>query len=461
MDRGRARAARTRHGSVWSSCPCAPPTTIARRCETSSREELGAREGVHAAGVWPSTQPPPRPRAARLAADSTSTPETPRPGRSCRARPTRRPRSPPPARSSRTRRDRQPTMSESRRPPCEGKRRHRPPRPAPRARRRRTSAASGLARARTPRYSASAPPLPSKLSTSAGNARERLWSTTTAPPPDSKCRAFSVWWSAVACGYGTRIAGVPAAASSLPSRRRAKSRGSAAASAAPKSSVDSRRNVVAARHAWPRRRSRARPRLWRTAGPSPATPRRANSLSACAPASPPKTASTGRCCGSPNALAPVALGTEMRPQGSGARRRGTSTRRSVDRVREERRVAQKRRGEPVREPEMCVGLCERGRIPRSRAGAPSARRRSRRLRARRRVRRRDRIRQHANGARIACQGRRTSPSRSGAGSQRTAKVSSSKPAQERAATRRGRADPANVTLAPRRAAPPRLREGRT
>src|SRR3954470_3865305 len=38
--------------------------------------------------------------------------------------------------------------------------------------------------------------------------------TTTAAPASAIQRALPVWWSAVACGYGTRIAGRPAAASS-------------------------------------------------------------------------------------------------------------------------------------------------------------------------------------------------------------------------------------------------------
>ena len=42
-----------------------------------------------------------------------------------------------------------------------------------------------------------------------------------APPAWTKCSALRAWWSPVANGYGTRIAGFPAAANSkteLPAR---------------------------------------------------------------------------------------------------------------------------------------------------------------------------------------------------------------------------------------------------
>ena len=45
----------------------------------------------------------------------------------------------------------------------------------------------------------------SSSSTSAGTRPSSGSGTTTAPPPRSKWRAFRVWWSEVACGYGTRI----------------------------------------------------------------------------------------------------------------------------------------------------------------------------------------------------------------------------------------------------------------
>ena len=58
-----------------------------------------------------------------------------------------------------------------------------------------------------------------------------------APPARTKCSAFFAWWSPVANGYGTRIAGRPAAAISqteLPARARTRS---AAEYAAPIRSV--------------------------------------------------------------------------------------------------------------------------------------------------------------------------------------------------------------------------------
>ena len=58
-----------------------------------------------------------------------------------------------------------------------------------------------------------------------------------APPAWTKYSAFFAWWSAVANGYGTRIAGLPAAASSqteLPARASTRS---AAEYAAPIRSV--------------------------------------------------------------------------------------------------------------------------------------------------------------------------------------------------------------------------------
>ena len=102
-----------------------------------------------------------------------------------------------------------------------------------------SSAASGLAIERIAALIDVEPrPVASSSSTSAGTRSSSGSGTTTAPPPRSKCRAFSVWWSAVACGYGTRIAGVPDAASSQtvpPAREIARS---GAASAAPNSGVD-------------------------------------------------------------------------------------------------------------------------------------------------------------------------------------------------------------------------------
>ena len=62
--------------------------------------------------------------------------------------------------------------------------------------------------------------------TSAGTRPRSVSGTQTAPPVRSKKRAFFDWWSAVANGYGTSTAGLPAAASSQtepPERARTRS----------------------------------------------------------------------------------------------------------------------------------------------------------------------------------------------------------------------------------------------
>ena len=58
-----------------------------------------------------------------------------------------------------------------------------------------------------------------------------------APPARTKCCAFFAWWSPVANGYGTRIAGFPAAAISQTEPPARETTRSAADSAAPKRSV--------------------------------------------------------------------------------------------------------------------------------------------------------------------------------------------------------------------------------
>ena len=206
-------------------------------------EELGARAPLDATGVRRRHDHLRFRGRRRLTADVHIDAGERTRGRSCRARPTLRPPLPRRARSSRTRRARRRRYRRSRSAALRAEARltGRPSASATSSSAT-TSAASGLARARIASLiCASRAVLPSSSSTSAGTRASSLWSTTTAPPPASKCRAFSVWWSAVACGYGTRIAGVPAAASSHtvpPAREIARS---AAASAAPKSSVDSRR----------------------------------------------------------------------------------------------------------------------------------------------------------------------------------------------------------------------------
>ena len=109
-----------------------------------------------------------------------------------------------------------------------------------------------------------------------------------------------------------------------------------------------------------------------------------------------------------------------------------------------------RRGQPVREAEVRVGLGERRGDPAESARrAPSARRRSRRRRGRRRAAGGCRIARQANGAFPARQSARRSATDGFRGKPLIANVSSSKPASgtSRDSTRSGL--PANVTVAPR------------
>ena len=85
----------------------------------------------------------------------------------------------------------------------------------------------------------------------------------------------------------------------------------------------------------------------------------ANSFNACAPAKPPKTASTGRSGESPNSDRPSAFSAPRCAAGIGrptTRYFGTVP--TVDRVCEEHALRE-RHSEPVREPEMGVGLRQR------------------------------------------------------------------------------------------------------
>ena len=196
----------------------------------------------------------------------------------------------------------------------------------------------------------------------------------------------SVWWSAVAYGYGTRIAGCPAAASSHtvpPARDTATS---AAASSSPKWSV-------CGSSTYPSRSTRARsssksrsPETCRTTGPRSPHAETASSLSERAPASAPKTATTGASSGRPKRARPssrvaprCALGDRapddlvLRPPP--ARDRVGE----VDRRREAARRAGSRARGGRRPPSAPPGCAVGARPP------PSARRRSRRRRGRRRA----------------------------------------------------------------------------
>ena len=178
-------------------------------------------------------------------------------------------------------------------------------------------------------------------------------------------------------------------------------------------------HVVGAVHPRAQRaRSRARRTTCSTAGPASPHVSTAKSLRLRAPASAPKNASTGPSAGRPKrARASACEHAAMR---AGTGRPVTRYLRAVpavDRVREEDATRERRR-EPVGEPEMGVGLRQRGGDFRAPGGvAPSARRRSRRRRGRRRaaaLQDRARRRRGARPARIserasATDGRRGKP----------------------------------------------------
>ena len=286
--------------------------------------------------------------------------------------------------------------------------------------------------------------------------------TTTAPPPRSKWRALSVWWSAVACGYGTRIAGVPAAASSQtvpPARETARS---AAASASPKWSVCEQHVArpldPRASAAWSRSprdvehvRAVAAPRLDRHLVQRPRAGERAEH------------GDDGPRSAKPNGARPsgardAAVRLRDRPADD-AHLPAVAAR---DLVREEQAPRERRR-EPVREPEVRVGLRQRGGDAAGAARrAPSARRRSPLRRGRRRGRRRARIRRQWAGAAEARQAARSWAALGRRGRPETGNVSSGKPASGTSRDSTRSAVPANVTVTPRsRSASPTASAGRT
>ena len=178
-----------------------------------------------------------------------------------------------------------------------------------------------------------------------------------------------------------------------------------------------------------------------------------------APWLPPKTSSDRPVLRQPEAARRASSRGDRRASatGSAGRRRAPSPLAAVDRVREEDALRE-RRGEPVREPEVRVGLGQRGRDPRAATRrAPSARRRSRRRRARRRAgaargcaRQATRRRRRERRARAAsCEPGPAREARDAEGVERVAR------AQERAAPRR---DPAtrrtSLPLRARAALPP-------
>ena len=218
--------------------PWAPPTTIAGWAATSSARNVGRGRSPRSGAGAPSRRRPPSPSGgAGSPPMSTSIPSSePMKIVSRRSQPAHlgpeRPRDVGVGGHARARRSRR---SRACRPAqaavLSGGQGRSPPRRSGRPRRRGPSTASPRASRRAGPDRRAATP------TSAGTDAISAFGTTTAPPPRSKWRALSVWWSAVAYGYGTRIDGVPAAASSHtvpPARETATS---AAASTSPKWSV--------------------------------------------------------------------------------------------------------------------------------------------------------------------------------------------------------------------------------
>ena len=363
---GRARARRGTNAiiAVVVVFPCAPATTIDAPQRDELGEELRARRARRPAGdtrVETTASQPVAARPARARSRPRSPLERAR-GTASRRGPSRRPRRPTRARGRRSAESPAPPIPTNQsRLPVERLQARSAPRRSRRPRRGRASAQHRLAhRAPAARgRRAARRRAPGTRSSSASG-------TTTAPPPRSKWRAFSVWWSAVACGYGTRIAGVPAAASSQTGPARARDhevgRGERGAElvgrreqhvvvARARAARSALEVALAARGAappGPRRRS-ARPR--------------ARSGSA-RPASAPKTSSTGPSAGRPK-RAPRPRPARRRGARAGIGRPVTRYFGAVaagDRVGEED-APRERRGEPVREPEVRVRLGQRRRDP--------------------------------------------------------------------------------------------------
>ena len=224
--------------------------------------------------------------------------------------------------------------------------------------------------------------------------------TTTAPPPRSKWRAFSVWWSAVACGYGTSTAG-SAGRRELPHGAARPRDGEVGRGERLAEIVRLRQqDVVRSRDARPeRRRSRARRRC--AARPGRLRPRSDGHLVQRPRAGQrAEDGDDGTSSGSPK-RAPARLARRRRDAAAGI---GRPTTRYFGAVAARRSRTPGRRGARTARP---GGSRARGaRPPRSaRPGsaaatrrAPSARRRSRRRRARRRAAAGARIRAQRNGA---------------------------------------------------------------
>ena len=253
----------------------------------------------------------------------------------------------------------------------------------------------GDRRRRRPAGRAGASPRPSR-SRRAGSARS---SSTCAPQVElllgdddraarrrSKKRAFFAWWSAVACGYGTSRAGLPAAATSQTEPPARATTRSAAASAAPKSSVNGSRTYPA------RETRRAQRLVVRLAaevqdgrallgeGRERGLVQRARALAPAEDEHDRPRPPAARSAPEPRPAPPAA------PRGDGPPDDAVLLPVSpLDREGEED-AARERRGEAVGEAEVRVGLhAARPGSARARPRASSARRRSRRRRARRRA----------------------------------------------------------------------------
>ena len=198
--------------------------------------------------------------------------------------------------------------------------------------------------------------------------------------------------------------------------------------------------------------------MWSTAGPVPPQVSTANWFSACAPARPPNTASTGPSCGSPNRSRPSARdGPEMsagdRPADDLVLRPVTTR----NGIREE--DAPRGRGrQPVGEPEVGVRLGQRRRDPADPRGehhrprhVPAAAEHDVRLAAREDPRARERRANRASDRAQEIDAERCE------GNRRSRRRRARSRPQEPDATRRGRATRRTSPSPRARAAPPRLR----
>ena len=311
---------------------------------------------------------------------------------------------------------------------CPARRRAAPPRSARRRRGAQARAAAAAMRASRSRSPSSAPTVPREPC----RRRARRRRPRPRRPRRAIQRAFAAWCSAVACGYGTSIAGLPAAAISNtepPARATTRSpaasgvargsRGTRTGGSALGGRARSSRAAQLGEVAPARRRAATITRL-RSPARSASSARR---LMERAPRLPPNT-STQRASGvdaEPRARAASRSALEHRARHRPAGDDVALAVAAVDREGEADAPGERRK-QPVREPEAAVGLGQhQRRAARAPPRVPPGRRRSRRRRAPRRrraaeqaARRADRgaARARPRARRAAgCGGRARSPSR--------------------------------------------------